>query len=134
MVFFEIDGKEYELKMTFKSVQHLNSLYEGGALMVIGNAFMQDLNLFTHVIHAALFHTKENFSFKKIEEEIEARFDAEELSMEYIQKVLNSMVLEHFFYRKMVEKFKKTDKKMAAALEMLMKEDEKETEPEETIS
>lgn len=121
MVFFEVEGKEYELKMTFKSVQHLNGLYQGGAMEVIGKAFLQDLELFTRIVHAALFHTQMNFSYKTIEEEVEKKFDAEQLTTEYIQDVLNAMVLDHFFYRQMVEKVKKADKRMEAALDILTK-------------
>lgn len=128
MVFFEVDGKEYELKMNFKAIKHLNSLYSGGAMDVIGKAFLQDLELFTRVIHAALLHTKENFSYKKIEEEIEAKFDEEKLSTDYITEVLNAMVVEHFFYRQMVNKIKKADKKMAESLDILMNTEKTETE------
>ncbi|MED1612573.1 tail assembly chaperone, partial [Bacillus paranthracis] len=32
---FEIEGKEYELKLTYKSIAELNKKYEGGANQVI---------------------------------------------------------------------------------------------------
>ncbi|ETB71265.1 hypothetical protein A943_07750 [Bacillus sp. CPSM8] len=109
MARFEIEGNEYELKLTYASVEYLNGLYKGGSFELIGKALMGDLEAFPNIIHAGLFHTGKNFSIKKIREAIEAAISEEKLDMDEIMKLSNEVVSKSFFYKKTVEKLLKKD-------------------------
>lgn len=119
MVTFEIDGKEYELKLTYKSIKYLNSKFEGGSYELIGRAIQGDIDSFPLIVHAALFHTGENISYKKVEEAIENLIDNEKLSLEDITKICDEIVTQSFFYKKTVDKLLKQNPEMKAAIEQL---------------
>ncbi|MFJ5716530.1 tail assembly chaperone [Neobacillus sp. NPDC093127] len=120
MARFEIDGKEYELKLTFESVKHLNGQFDGGSMELIGRAMMGDLDTFIKIVHAALFHAGQNFSFAVVEKEIEKAFAEEKLDMDYVLKVSNEVVVESFFYKTTAAKLLKSDPKAAEQFKMLM--------------
>jgi len=121
MARFEINGKEYELKLTFESVKYLNGLFEGGSFEVIGKAIMGDLNTFPHIIHAALFHTGENFALKDVEKAIDEAIQNEKLDLDGIVKLSNEIVANSFFYKKTVDKLLKENKEAKKAMEQLLK-------------
>lgn len=121
MARFEVAGKEYDLKLTFASVKHLNGLLQGGSLELIGRAMTGDLDTFVNIVHAGLFHTGENFSLKAIEKAVEEAFEAEKIDMDYVLKVSNEVVTDSFFYKKTVEKLLKNDPKAAKELANLRK-------------
>lgn len=106
MARFEVDGKEYELKLNFKSVKHLEGLYEGGSLGFVGSAMTGSLDVFSNVIHAALFHTKENLAKGTIDESIEKAFDEGKIDLSYVFETINEVVLESFFFAKVVSNLK----------------------------
>jgi Phage tail assembly chaperone protein, TAC len=120
MALFEMNGKEYELKLDFKSVKHLNGLYEGGALELIGKAMQGDLETFVRIVHAGLIHTGEKFTYKDVEKAIEEAFEAGKLDMEYVLKTSNEVVTNSFFYKKMTDKILAKDPKAANALKELL--------------
>lgn len=119
MATFEINGKEYELKLTFKAVRHLNGLYEGGAYALIGKAIMGDLDAFVNIVHAALLHTGENFKLKDVEAAIEQLFEEEKLDQDSVTKICNDVVTNSFFYKKTVDKLLKDNPQAKKALETL---------------
>lgn len=119
MATFEINGKEYELKLTYKAIKHLNNSFEGGSYELIGKAIAGDFDTFPKVVHAALFHTDENFSFKLVEEEIEKLIDEEKLSMEDVAKICDEVVTQSFFYKATVDKMMANNPEMKKALEQL---------------
>mgnify|MGYP001412454035 FL=1 len=121
MATFEIDGKEYELKITFESVKRLNKAFDGGSYELIGKAIAGDLDAFPLVIHAALIHTNEKFTIKKVEQAIEDLFEKEALSFEDIQKILIEVVTESFFYKPTVAKLMNQSPEMKAAYEQVIK-------------
>ena len=121
MATFEIDGKEYELKITFESVKRLNKAFDGGSYELIGKAIAGDLDAFPLVIHAALIHTNEKFTIKKVEQAIEDLFEKEALSFEDIQKILIEVVTESFFYKPTVAKLMSQSPEMKAAYEQVIK-------------
>src|SRR5690625_7790767 len=104
MVTFEIDGKEYELKLTYKAIKYLNDKFEGGSYELIGLAIQGDIDAFPLIVHAALFHTNENFSLKKIEETIEKLIDNEKISLEDSTSTCDEVGTHRFFYRSTVDK------------------------------
>jgi hypothetical protein len=120
MEHFEIEGKEYELNLTYESVKHLNGQFDGGSMELIGRAMMGDLDTFTKIVHAGLFHAGQNFSFATVDKEIEKAFKAEKIDMDYVLKTSNEVVTESFFYKKMAEKLLKSDPKAAEQFKMLM--------------
>lgn len=119
MAVFEINGKEYELKLTYKAIKRLNNAFEGGSYEVIGKAIAGDLEAFPIIVHAALLHTGENFSIKTVEEEIESLVDSEKLTMEDIAKICDEVVAQSFFYKATVTKMMKNNPEMKKAIEQL---------------
>lgn len=119
MATFEINGKEYELKLTYQAIKRLNNAFEGGSYEVIGKAIQGDFEAFPIIVHAALLHTGENISLKAVEKEIESLIDNEKISMEDIAKVCDEVVTQSFFYRPTVDKMMKANPEMKQALEQL---------------
>lgn len=119
MATFEINGKEYELKLTYQAIKRLNNAFEGGSYEVIGKAIQGDFEAFPIIVHAGLIYTGENISLKAVEKEIESLIDAEKLSMEDITKVCDEVVTQSFFYRPTVDKMMKANPEMKQALEQL---------------
>lgn len=107
MATFEINEKEYELKLTYKAIKYLNDQYEGGSHEVIGRAVQGDFDLFPKIVYAGLFHTDEKFTLKKIEDRIEELVDNEELTLEDITKICNDVTTKSFFYKPTVKKLAK---------------------------
>lgn len=120
MATFIIDEKEYELKLTFESVKRLNKAFDGGSLEIIGLAMAGDLDAFPTVLHAGLLHTGEKFTQKKINESIEQAFENETLTFDDIQKIMNEVVTDSFFYRPTVQKLIKKNPEIQAALDSLL--------------
>ena len=119
MAVFNIDGKEFELKLTYKAVKHLNGLFDGGAYEIVGKALSADLDAFPKVIHAALIHTGENFSIKEVEDAIESAIDDEVLAFEDISKILDEVVTQSFFFKATVTKMMERNPEMAKALKQI---------------
>lgn len=119
MELFEINGKEYELKLTYKSIKLLNGAFEGGSYEVIGRAIQGDLDAFPTIVHAALLHTDENISRKDVEERIEELIDSGELSFDGITKISDTVVTRSFFYAPTVEKMVKQSPELAKGLEQI---------------
>lgn len=119
MATFEINGKEYELKLTYQSIKRLNNAFDGGSYEVIGKAIAGDFEAFPIIVHAGLLHTGENFSQKAVEKEIEALIDGEKLSMEDVAKTCDEVVTKSFFYAATVKKMMDANPDMKKAIEQL---------------
>lgn len=119
MAVFEIDGKEYELKLTYAGVKRLNGAFDGGAYEIIGKSLSGDLEAFPIIVHAALIHTGENFTQKTIDEQIEKLFDEGALSFEDVFKLCDEVVTQSGFFAPTVAKMAKKNPEMKAALEQL---------------
>lgn len=119
MATFEINGKEYELKITYKAVKHLNGQFKGGSYEVIGKALSGDLDAFPKIVQAALIHTDEKFTQKDVEQAIEDAVDEESISLEDITAICNEVVTDSFFYKATVEKLMEKNPEMKKALDQL---------------
>lgn len=119
MTMFEINEKEYELKLTYKAIKHLNKSFDGGSYELIGKAIQGDIEAFPLIVHAGLFHTGENIALKSVEERIGDLIDNGELSLEDIAKISDEVVTQSFFYKATVEKLMKNNPEMKTALEQL---------------
>lgn len=115
-----IDGNEYELKITFEAVKRLNKQFDGGSYELIGKAISGDFEAFPVIIHAALLHTGEKITQKQVNDEIERMFEAEELTLETIQKLSNEVITESFFYKPTVSKLMRQNPEMKKAYTQLM--------------
>lgn len=104
---FEIDKKEYELKLTFGNIYELNKKYEGGSNEVVMACMQGDLELFVDAIYFGLMHTKEGFTRDKVMENIEKQFEEGKISQEFIEELLNEVVAESTFYQKTTKKLRK---------------------------
>lgn len=121
MANFTINGKEHELKLTYKGVKKLNGLYDGGAFAVLGKAMMGDLDTFPHIIQAALIHTDENYTLEAVEQAIDEAMDNESLDLDAIIRLSNEVVTQSFFYKATVNKLLADNKPAKKALEQLLK-------------
>ena len=119
MVTFEIDGKEYELKLTYKAIKYLNGIFEGGSYELIGKAIQGDIEAFPYIVHAGLFHAEQNFALKTVEARIEDLIDNGELSLDDIAKISDEVVTQSFFYKATVDKLMANIPEMKQALEQL---------------
>lgn len=121
MATFKINGKEHELKLTYKAVKRLNAQFEGGPLEVLGKAVAGDFNAFPHIVHAGLLHTGEEYTLDAVEEAIERAVENEELDLREIMRISNDVVTDSFFYKATAEKFLAKDKKAKQMLDDLRK-------------
>ncbi|MCU5656479.1 tail assembly chaperone [Bacillus mycoides] len=112
---FEINGKEHELKLTYKTIAELNKKYKGGAQEVIGACLQGDLEMFEDAIYFGLMHTDEGITRNQVVAEIEKQFEAMKISQEFIDKVLNEVVADNFFYKATTKKLKARMKKQIVA-------------------
>ena len=112
---FEIDKKEYELKLTFGNIYELNKKYEGGSNEVVMACMQGDLELFVDAIYYGLMHTKEGFTRDKVMENIEKQFEEGKISQEFIEELLNEVVAESTFFFFLTKKLRKQMKKQYLA-------------------
>ena len=119
MATFTIGEKEYDLKLTYKSIKRLNNAFEGGSYELIGKAIQGDFDAFPTIVHAALLHTGENFGIKTIESEIEKLVDNEQIAMEDVAKISDAVVTQSFFYKATVDKLMANNPEMKKALDQL---------------
>jgi len=118
---FEINGEEFELKLTLNSVKYLNELYEGGAFTLIQKAISGDIDTFISIIHAGLFHTEKGFRRSDIEKAVEDGISDEKIDLDFINRTSYGVVAESFFYKKTVDKLFKSDPEAKKQIEQLMK-------------
>lgn len=121
MANFTINGKEHELKLTYKGVKKLNGLYEGGTFEVLGKAMMGDLDTFPHIVQAALMHTDEYYTLDAVEHAIDEAMESESLDLDGIMRLSNEVVTQSFFYKATVTKLLADNKPAKKALEQLLK-------------
>lgn len=116
---YEMNGKEYELKLDYKAIKYLTKEIDGGTLGAVGLAMSGDLDAFPKIIHAALLHTGESFKFKDVEASIIEKVDGEELDLNTIMKIGNSVVADSFFLKATVAKLMKDPEAKAAMNQLL---------------
>lgn len=105
-MYFEIEGKEHELKLTYKAIQEINKKYKGGAQEVVSVAMLGDLEIFEDAIYFGLLHTEQGFTREKIQEALEKLMEKEILTQEYIKSVIKEVITDHFFYKATAQKMK----------------------------
>lgn len=121
MTTFEINDKEYELRLDLKGVKYLNGLYEGGAYLLIQKALSGDIDTYIEVIYAGLFHTGDNVRKKNIEKRVNELIAEEQLDLDEINRTMYKVVVDNFFYRRTVEKMFAADPGAKKQIENLMK-------------
>lgn len=120
MANFEIGGKQYELKLTYKGAKHLTA-ERGNPLEVVGKAMQGDLDLFPHIVHACLIGQGEQYTFADVEQAVEDALENERLDLLGIMRVSNEVVTESFFYKALVEKMMAGNKDAKKELDKLLK-------------
>lgn len=121
MHFFEINGKEHEVKLGFKAIKYLNSLHEGGAFEFIHKALSGDIETYIEVVFAGLFHTEEGYRKADVEEAVDKLIMDEKLDLDTINSTLYGVVSDHFFYQKTLNKMFKDNPEAKKELDNLMK-------------
>lgn len=105
--YFEINGEEIELKITWEGAKRLNEHFgggEAGALAVVGKALEGDLDTIPKVIQAATLHTGKRLPLTVIEKEIATKVDAEELDLYDLMVTVKEVVADSFFYKRAKDK------------------------------
>lgn len=100
--YFEIDGKELELKITWEGAKRLNEHFGGeddGAMAVVGKAIQGDLDTIPKVIQSALIHER-RYPLKTIEDEIAKGVESGELDLFELMKLVKETVADSFFYKR----------------------------------
>ena len=120
MARFAIGKEDYELKLTFESVKHLNAQFSGGALELVGRAVSGDLDTYVKIVHAGLFHTGKNIGIQTVEEELMKQFEAEKLDLQTVLSQSHEIVTNSFFYRPTLEKLLAKDPNAKAQLDLLL--------------
>jgi len=121
MAVFEIDGTEYELKITGKSIKAIDKRYEGGTMMFLSAAMQGSLDTFTDVVYYGLKHTEDGITRKKVEQEIENKLEKEELSLSDMYKIIKEVIIDSFFFKEMIDKMTEADPTTKAQMEAIMK-------------
>lgn len=121
MANFTINGKEHELKLTYKGVKKLNGLYEGGTFELLGKAMMGDVDTFPHIVQAALLHTGEGYTLEAVEQAIDEAMESESLDLDGVLRLSNEVITTSFFYAKTVNKLLAENKQAKKALDQLLK-------------
>jgi len=127
--YFEINGEEHELKITWEGAKRLNDYFggeDGGAMAVIGHAIQGDLETIPKVIQSALMHTGKRFPLKTIEEELAKLVDGGKVDLYDLLKMSKEVVADSFFYKKAWEKMTKmtAENEAMSALEMFYEDKE----------
>lgn len=118
---FEIDGKEYELKITHESIKHLNKSEDNGVYGLLGNILKAEFNTYLNVVYAGLLHTKEGFTKEKVENAVYEKIEKQELDFDTIQKTMYHLVAENFFYKATMNKLLAKEPEAKKQIEELMK-------------
>lgn len=118
---FEINDREYEVKLTLQSIKYLNGLSNGGAYELVGKVLAGDINTFENIIYAGLFHTGENIKKKDVQNAIEEKIENQEINLKYMHKTGHHLVAEHFFFEETVSDMMKQNPEVKKQLEGLLK-------------
>ncbi|MBU5266300.1 tail assembly chaperone [Virgibacillus proomii] len=118
---FEVNGKDYEVKLNLKSIKYLNGLTKEGAYGLLGRVLMGDVGTFEDIIYAGLFHTGENFKKTDIQKAIDKKIELEEIDLNYIHKTGYELVANHFFYKTTLDKMLAKEPEAKKQIEELMK-------------
>ncbi len=103
MANFEINGKEYDLKLTYKGIKYLNGV-SGSSLETVGKALQGDTDFFPHIIHACLISAGEKYTLKQVEAAIDDALENERLDLLGIMRQSNEIVTDSFFFKALVTK------------------------------
>ena len=103
MAVFEIDGKEYELKLINSTTRVIAKKYEGGHMAFLGQCMNGSDEALVDAVYYGLKHTGEGFTRKKVEAAIDEKIDNEELDLDGMLSIINEVVFECFFYKAKVQ-------------------------------
>lgn len=120
MATFEINGKEYQIKLNIEAINKINEKHDS-ALSFVGEVMQGNLDVFIDVIHFGLLHTGEGFTRKTIQEEFDKKFESEEIDLDYILVTGNEVVTDNFFFRKTVNKMMKSDPEIKKQMDQIYK-------------
>lgn len=120
MATFEINGKEYELRIDYKAIVKLNNSFKGGSMELIGQVLASNIEVYPTIIQAGLLHTGEEFTKKQIEDELSKAIGEQKLSLEDLRKLGGELVTENFFYKPTLEKLLANDPEAKKAYDQLL--------------
>ena len=120
MAVFEIEGKEYDVKLNLEAINKINKKHNS-ALEFVGEVMQGNIDVFIDVLHFGLLHTGEGFTRKQVEKEFNEKFENEEIDLDYILVTGNEVVTDNFFFRKTVNKMMKSDPSMKEQMDLIYK-------------
>lgn len=110
MTYFEIDGEELELKITWAGAKRLNDYFgggEAGSMTVIEKALQGDMDTVPKIIQAATLHTGKKFTLNQIDQAVAQKVDSGEMDLYDLMNLTKEVVVDSFFYKRAVEKMMK---------------------------
>lgn len=120
MAQFTVKETEYnDLKLTYKGIKYLNTI-AGGAFEVVAKSMQGDVDLFPHIIYAALMGQESKISLRDVEAAIEDALENEKLDLLDVLRLSNELVTESFFYKATVTKLLADQKEAQKALKALL--------------
>lgn len=120
MAHFTVNETEFnDLKLTYKGIKYLNNV-AGGAFEVVARAMQGDVELFPHVLYAAILGQEKKISLREVEEAIEVALEEEKLDLMEVLRISNDVVTESFFYKATVTKLLADQKDAQKALKTLL--------------
>lgn len=120
MAKFEMNGKEYELKITYEALKELNKRYDS-PIEFVGMTFAGNIEAIENAIYFGLIHTGEKFIRKDVEKQIEKLVAEEKLDYQGLMKLGYETVTESFLLKGTVNSLLKDRPDAKKELEALMK-------------
>lgn len=118
MARFEIQGKEYELKLDFKALTEVDKLYNS-PLEFVGKVLGGSLDAFVDVVYFGLMHSDKGFARKTVLKEIEQAINDKKMNFTDVLKIGKEVVTESFFFKETVQKMMKNNPQAMEQLSML---------------
>lgn len=119
MARFEIDGTEYEVKITVPSIKEVNKLYDS-PLEFVGEVLSGSYEAFINVLYIGLMHTDKGFNRARVETEVEKKLNNQQLDLQTMMSLGYEVINESFFFKKTVNKLMSGDPQARKQFENLM--------------
>lgn len=114
---FKVNGKEHELKLTYKGIEVINALYQA-PIEFVGLIIGGHINAFVDCLYASL--QEQGIGKELIRQEVIKQIEEGELDLSDIMRIGYEVVSKSFFFQKTVNSLIGKDPQMKAMLEEVM--------------
>lgn len=112
-MFIKLNGKEYELKFTYRTIRYLENYYGMGISAIFKKLDMESIDALTTFIWAMLKREEDwkNKTVDDVAEALENEIEAEELNLFKLAETLEAVISSSTILKQMGNADKKTGKK-----------------------